>query len=246
MKRAAFFYCQNFIRFALKKYTVMKKILFFALMLIYSYIGIAQECHDYFPFKAGTEWEMTNYDAKNKVLTVSEYKIESIHSNVAEIHLTSKDAKGKQLADMRLKWYCDEEKVNFEMKDMFPQMDMMDNANVEMKFSGDNLSYPKNMKTGDLLPDAESKIEMMMNGMRVMSMVVKVTDRKVEGTEQLSTPAGSFECLKLSETAEVKSIMSAKTKSVIWLSKNRGVVKTDSYNSKGKLEAFQLMTKFKS
>lgn len=224
----------------------MKNTLILSLLLFLNALCLAQECHEYFPFKAGTEWEMTSYDGKNKVLGVNTYKIISIESNVANLHMNSKDAKGKQLADLQFKWFCDQERVNFEMKDLFPQAGMMDNTEVEMKFSGDNISFPKSMKAGDKLPDAESKIEFMMNGMRVMSMVVRITERSVDGTENVTTPFGSLECLKLSETAEVKSLMSTKSKSVMWLSKQKGMVKTESYNNKGKLEGYQLMTKFKS
>lgn len=224
----------------------MKNTILLCLLLLFASLVTAQECHEYFPFNAGTEWEMTSYDDKSNVLSVTNYKIISIGSNVANLHMSSKDAKGKQLAEMQFKWFCDEDRMNFEMKDLFPQAGMMNNSDVEMKFSGDNLAYPKRMKAGDKLPDAESKIEIMMNGMRLMSMIVKITERSVGATENVTTPFGTLECLKLSETSEVKSIMSTKSKSVMWLSKSKGVVKTESYNQKGKLEGYTLMTRFKN
>jgi hypothetical protein len=132
------------------------------------------------------------------------------------------------------------------MKDFFPPSAAMNNTKAELKMSGDNLTYPKQLVPGQTLPDANSTMEMYIDGMRFMNMQMKVYDRKVENNESVSTPAGTFDCIKLSQMTDVKSMFNVKGKSVIWLAKEHGMVKTQTYTEKGKLSSTQLMTKFKS
>lgn len=224
----------------------MKKIIHVVLALASCSFLYSQNCHDYFPFSEGTEWELSNYDEKDKLLSVNTYKILSRKGNVAEINFVSLDKKGKEVANIKSNWYCDDNKISFEMKDMFPASAAMNNTKAEMKFSGNNLDFPKNIIAGESLPDADAKLEMYIDGMRFMTMSMNITDRKVDGNEKITTPMGTFDCLKISQTTEVKSIISNKSKTITYLSKSKGMIKSENFNSKGKLIGYQLMTRFKS
>lgn len=224
----------------------MRLIFFLSLVLIKSLHSFSQNCHEFFPFAAGTEWEISAYDEKNKLLSVGQYKITGISNNVADVSVRSTDQKGRELMNIQTKWYCKDGMISFEMKDIFPQNAAMNNTKAEMKFSGTNLEFPGNLNPGLKLPDADAKLEMYIDGMRFMTMNIRITDRQVEGNEQVSTPIGTLECIKISQTSEVKSIISSKSKTSTWISKNKGMVKSESYNQKGKLTGYQLMTKFKS
>ncbi len=223
----------------------MKNIFSIVIFLGFYSMLLGQECHEYFPFKEGTEWEITSYDEKDKVLSVNNYKIIGRSGNTAEINFSSLDKKGKEIVNITSKWFCDDNNISFEMKDMFPQSAAMNNTKAEMKFSGKNLDFPKTMKVGDKLPDADAKLEMFIDGMRFMSMNIFITERLVEKNEQITTPLGTFDCIKISQSSEIKSIISNKSKSSSWISKSKGLVKSENYNSKGKLTGYQLMTRFK-
>lgn len=91
---------------------------------------------------------------------------------------------------------------------------------------------------GASLKDAEIKITMKTknggNPMPMMNTTIKVTNRKVEAKESVTTSAGTFECYKISENVEFKSLFSIKVKSVSWFSFEAGNVKTESYKDNGK------------
>jgi hypothetical protein len=78
-----------------------------------------------------------------------------------------------------------------------------------------------------------------------MTMTVKVYNRKVEAIENITTPAGSFECSKITYNIDTKVGLSVKLTGIEWVSKNVGVVRSESYNTKGKLQGYTLLTSLK-
>jgi len=77
-------------------------------------------------------------------------------------------------------------------------------------------------------------------------MNVWITNRKVEAIEDITTPAGTFTCYKISSDVETKMMMKISIKSVEWYAKNVGTVRTESYNNNGKLTGYTLLTDFKN
>jgi hypothetical protein len=207
--------------------------------------GYSQNCNDYFPSKTGTEWELTSYDEKDKLISTNNYKIVSNTGDEFVISMKSTDKKGKELLNTTTKWRCEAGQLSVEMKDLFPPSGAMANPSTEVRMSGDNLLYPAALSPDQTLPDANAKMELLIDGMRFLTMTMKIYDRKVENNEMVSTPSGNYDCIKLSQNADVKSLINSKGKSVIWLAKNKGMVKTQNFTDKGKLSSTMLMTKFK-
>jgi hypothetical protein len=61
----------------------------------------------------------------------------------------------------------------------------------------------------------------------------------------VTTPAGTFECYKLSFDSEVKTILKMTTKSVQWIAKNVGAVKTETFDKNGKSLGTTELTDFR-
>lgn len=76
-----------------------------------------------------------------------------------------------------------------------------------------------------------------------MEMNMRIFDRKVEGTESVTTPAGTFNCFKLSQSVEMKMMFSVSAKSIEFYSKEFGMVRSESYDSKGKLTGYTVLSK---
>jgi hypothetical protein len=100
------------------------------------------------------------------------------------------------------------------------------------------------MKAGDALPDGIMNLDIQQdNGMKT-NVDVKITDRKVELQESVTTPAGTWNCFKISYHSAIKiAIMGIgipiKADITEWFAPNFGVVKTES--SKG---STTVLTKF--
>ncbi|GAB4244072.1 MAG: hypothetical protein Tsb0034_22190 [Ekhidna sp.] len=82
-----------------------------------------------------------------------------------------------------------------------------------------------------------------------ITMDMMITDRKVEKVETLETPAGSYETYKITQkTTMTMNMMGIKktteSTSASWLARGVGMVKNESYDKKGSLIGYTLMTSF--
>jgi len=106
---------------------------------------------------------------------------------------------------------------------------------MEMSVEGGNLEMPWKLKAGDMLKDGDLKMSFSSGGTTMMNMTTSITNRKVEAVENVTTPAGTYECYKISYEIATKMMINIKMKGVEWYAKNVGLVKSESYSTDGKL-----------
>jgi hypothetical protein len=100
------------------------------------------------------------------------------------------------------------------------------------------------LEVGQTLKDITYNMKMSMNGMNLMNRSFTVKDRKVESKESVSTPAGTFDCFKLTSTFISKGGLGSGTmKTITWYAKNTGMVKSETFSDKGKLMSRQVLSK---
>jgi hypothetical protein len=79
-------------------------------------------------------------------------------------------------------------------------------------------------------------------------MTVTITDRKVVGKESVTTPAGTFDCFKITSNSTIKTKtvvgITMEFSAIEWLAPKAAIVKSESYK-KGKLQGYTLLTKLK-
>lgn len=99
---------------------------------------------------------------------------------------------------------------------------------VEIGISGEVGRIPALLTPGTKLPD--SKLDVSFVG-GVITMHVKNYGRKVLGTEKVTTPAGTFDCVMLEEFYSLNvTVISEKTRQITWYAPGIGEVKTESWN----------------
>ena len=217
-------------------------------IILFSSFRSGNTCESFFPNKIGTKWELTSYDAKDKVASVSKSELAAIKDIAdgleATINIEVIDNKGKSMSKGDVTMKCTAESFYMDMSNMFPS-DMAAVEGVEMEISNSFMEFPSNPFAGQTLADVESTMTMKMNGVVLMTMTMKTTNRKIEGYESITTPAGTYNCMKYSSDTEVKSAMfTNKSHSIMWMAKNVGTVKMESYDDKGKVESKMLLTSF--
>lgn len=230
-----------------KIYNVMKKTLtlFFILTLLFL-TSKAQDCSIYFPFKKGIKAEMSNYDKKDKLITTAKYEVTNNESIAGGTLITfsneTYDAKGKLLAKSDLSAKCINGDYYTDIKaissDMIPR-----SSDISVSVTGDQMVYPASMKVGDVLKDASINVKSSMGSMTIMNMTATIVNRKVEGNETIETPAGKFDCLKITYTLNMKLMGSRTMQGVEYLAKGVGVVKQETYDEKGAKQSTLLLTK---
>jgi hypothetical protein len=204
----------------------------------------------YYPDKENTQMEYKQYDKKGGLSGSSVQKITGIKKSAGSIEVSisseSFDAKGKSLGTANLKARCEGGIFYVDMSNYLNQQSTEDYKDMEMSVEGGNLEMPSVMKAGDMLKDGDMKMAFSSGGMTVMSMSVSITNRKVEAVENLTTPAGTFECYKISYDLATKMMgIGVKMKGVEWYARGVGMVKSETYNKDAKLQGSTVLSALK-
>jgi hypothetical protein len=198
----------------------------------------ASGCSAFFWFKKGVVMQYEMSDGTGKYTDTTSTTIEDVHQDGAALiaDYTTTLSKGKMV---KASYRCEGDKY-MDMKSMFSGF-ATQRAGMEIEVTDAYISFPWNMKEGDNLDDAKFAITSKQNGKEFMKMTSTVKERKVESRDNVTTPAGSWDCLKITETRTTSTEMSGKqisskdTKSVQWFAPQAGLVKFELYDEAGKV-----------
>lgn len=204
-----------------------------------------ESCKGYMLIEKDVTLEYKDYDAKEKLMGSHSSKViglaESDGILSVTFHSVSKDAKDKVTSEGDFVFTCQGGEIKIDMKSMMGSQ-MEDMEDMEVTIDQTNLVYPSTFTEGQTLPDAKMTMKVSTGGMVIMTMVMDVVDRKVEKFETITTPAGSYQCVKLSQTNKMDSgMMKMTTKTVDWFSLGVGSVRSESYDDKGALQSYTVL-----
>jgi len=200
---------------------------------------LSQDCPMYYPDMVNTQLEYKHYDKKGGLTGSSIQKITDIKKSAGatEISVSSEsfDAKGKSYGKVDLKARCEGGIYYIDMQNYMGQQSMEAYKDMEMKIEGGSIELPSSMKAGDILKNGDMKMSFSSSGMTIMNITINISNRKVDAVENLTTPAGTFECYKISFDVATKMMVNVKTRGVEWFAKGIGMVKNETYSTDGKL-----------
>lgn len=234
----------------------MKKVLF-ALFLPFMAINVYSQCDSYFNFKEGAEYEMEHYSGKEKITGKTLTQVLSIEDKggvlTATIKGTMFDKKGEEQTSIDFEYMCEDGVLKMDLKKFIPQDMYGSGSDIKFEMEGDYLEIPKNLEVGQTLKDGMIEGKMVMEDnpmMGNMTMTVKILNRKVESKESITTPAGTFSCFKITYDMESSTkVMGMNTNvtmnSVDYLAEGVGVVRTESWDKKGKLSGYSILVGYK-
>lgn len=206
----------------------------------------AQPCEGYFPINKGSIMETTTFTEKGKPQTVSTITIQDIVKTAdgvkLSLHADIVDEKGKPVSSADYDAKCSNGSFSINMKSMLTPEQLKSFKDMTVTIDADDIVYPLDFTIGEILKDAHLKMNVSMNNMNLPGTTIDITNRKIEGKETIATPAGSFECIKISSTIKIKNIIGYEMQSVEWISKGNGVVRTESYKG-DKMKGYSLLTK---
>ena len=203
-------------------------------------------CSKFYPFKEGTKAELTSYDKKGKVAAIVNYTIldkrQIPEGEVVTMKSSVNDEKGNLIAETEYDVTCDGTKISIDYNSMVSPMMMEQFQNMEYDISGIDLEIPNNLSVGQELPDAEMNMRISMSGIN-MNMDLTITNRKVIGKEDVTTPAGTFSCFVITYDMSTKMGMTQTSNSKQWIAEGVGMVKQEDYQ-RGKVSSSSVLTKF--
>lgn len=228
----------------------MKILKFFILTLLFTFnqYSYAQNCAEaFYTSKQGTRLSFEHYDDKNKLQTSQTQTMTSFKSTAggfeAIMSVMMKDKKDKVIVDNRnFNVKCDNGVFTMDLSSFYGG-EINSAKDMQMEVSGEGISYPSNLADGQSLPSGENEIKMKSGNMTLMTFRFKEINRFVEKKESITTPAGTFECYKITSESEIKVLFKRTIKSAIWMAKGVGIVRTETYNKKGEVEGYMILTK---
>jgi DUF3108-like len=228
---------------------LFKIILIFFLTI---HLGYSQnDCKPYVPTTKGATWEITNYTAKGKATGKIAYelidKVENGNNITFKIKTVTFDKKGEEVYSNIFEAKCIDGKFDFDMAFKMDGGALQAYENMDVEVDASKFEIPNMDSTpGTTLDDGSLEIKVGSGGMSMFKMTVLVTDRKVEAKEDITTPAGTFNCIVLSQKVSTKMMIKVKGASKEWYAENIGLVRSESYNKKGKLMGYSVLTKLEN
>ena len=219
----------------------MNKITIILALVIFSFNTAFSQCNPYYNFKEGNKWEITDYDHKDKKTGKQIYEIKSLDENgsgwKAKMYFQTFDKKDKKVMGQEVEMECKDGVIEMDMTRFIPAetLEAMKNMNVTLEV--EKLDWPSDLSVGQKLSDGAIHMKSSMFNMSTM-----ITDRKVESKESITTPAGTFDCFKVTYKISTKSFMTMELYAIDYIAENVGVVKSESYNSNKKLTGYTLLT----
>jgi hypothetical protein len=215
--------------------------LYAAILVIACSFTLPPDCGNLIFFKEGTKTTMSHYNDDGKLVGTTKTVYKKVEKSGAAVTVNAVsenyDKKGKLATTSDFTIKCVNGLLSFDLRSMLPQQQAEAYKDFEVTVDGIEKEFPSDFQIGSTLKDSEVKFSFKTKGgspMPMMSMSVWVTNRKVEGKESITTAAGTFECYKMTEDVEMKTLFKIKAKTTSWFSKEAGVVKTESFKENGK------------
>jgi hypothetical protein len=224
----------------------MKKIALLLTVFFISFKLFSQNCETFFAAERGVFTEMKSYTEKGKLTGTTRQTITDVGNSsdglIIKVQSEQLDAKDKSLGVSDLEMRCEGGVFYMDMKNFMSQGAIGD-PNAEMKVDANDLAFPSNLKVGETLPDGNITMSFAA-GLIPMNMSIRIFNRKVEAIENINTPAGTFECYKMTYDMESKIGMKVTSSVKQWYAKNTGAVRTESFDKNGKLIGYSELTAY--
>ena len=230
----------------------MKFIYIFLISLIaFPLSTYSQDCSTSSQLKKGKTWEVSNYDKKDKFTgkikhAVLEVKKEG-NKNIWKIQQETFDKEEQLVSTGSYTITCENGNFEVDANGLIPTetLEMLDNmgANMKVEMEENTINYPSSKNTNLQLKDGSVHITGEAYGLTILDLTVSVLDRKIEGLETIETDAGTFECVKIKQTLQLKDKRTEKNHpTVIWFLPGFGAIKSELYSPKGKLMEYSVVT----
>jgi hypothetical protein len=225
-------------------------------------VMVSGNCDEYIWFKPGASmsFKTTSVNGKKEEVIHSKMLVKKVSNENGKI-ISEVNVSAEEGIDLDIRYLCSGKNLYVDMGAAIKQAMMksgQDNPesnavinDLEMGFGDGFMDIPKNMYPGQKLNDVNFTMKSKASGAE-MTIITNLTERKVGPKEMITTPAGTFECMPVTgirkSSMKIMGInrnMGKPTTETIWYSPGIGMVKSENYDAKGKLESSQILTEFK-
>lgn len=223
----------------------MRKIILTLSVIIFAFSWLrAQKCVSFLPVESGTSLKHSHYNKKGKLTGISELNVDSITVvDSATFFLVEQkytDPKGKDPAFTEMEFKCVNETFYVDLTAYVDKETIKAYEDLDMTITTSEMYFPNDMIAGQRLNDGSLKMEISA-GTIPMTFTVDVKNRLVEDIDSLSTPAGKFPCIRISEDVISNfGFLKFEYHLVSWYSENIGTLRSETYKNDKLLSYIEL------
>lgn len=231
----------------------MKKIVSFTVLIILTSALWAQDCSLYIPFEEGKGFQYQNFNRRDRLEGTNDMVIKSVtrQGNQTEALMQVKyyDSRNREQHEGEYLVICKGDELIIDFQSMLGPQVLPSGEGMEVSMSNVNhLSIPSAIKVGDKLPDATMDMKVSMGTMSMSDMKFTTRNRKVESKESITTPAGTFECFKITYEHVMDSRLmginrQTVTKGVEYFAPGVGNIRSEHYDDKDRLQSYTVLSK---
>lgn len=230
----------------------MRNLIYTLVLIICATAGVMAQCNEYYQFGEGNEWEFQTFNAKGKLTGKNHQKVTKFEKTsdgfVAAVKSTFYSDKEKETMSGDLEFRCEGGTMYIDMRNFISDEQLKAFGEQELAVDSENLEIPSNLSVGQTLKDGSVKVTASGSGIP-MAITVDITNRKVVGKESITTPAGTYECFKITSSVATVTQMGIKMNvnisSIDWITSKLGVIKSESYNKNDKLMGYTVLSSWK-
>jgi len=220
----------------------------FVVLILLSIKSSGQDCSKFYYLQDNKTIEITISNKKGNIVGKNIYAVSNVSGSVTARTATLQseffDAKGKSVNKAVNNIKCQNGVMMMDMKMLIPSAQQEQINTSTAKADEVYLEYPAGMKVGDNLKDGQFKMEFENSSGLKSSIDVSITERKVEGQESVTTPAGTWDCFKISANNKMTTRIAGigipiKTTVTEWFAPGFGVVKTESAGGKTEITSIK-------
>ena len=217
----------------------MKKILI-ALSVLMTFSVQSQICEAVI-LKKGTSLTYTQFDKKGKETSKSTHVTSNVQTNDGNVSatITMESIIEKQDEPFKAEYNitCSDNELKVDMARFFDtnQLAAYQSTDMEVIMDGDILAFPSELSPNSALNDGTITVKVNSGAVTIVTLKMNITNRKVTKNESVTTAAGTFNCTKVTYDFESKvGFIKVRGSGEEWYS-DYVLVKSASYNKKGKL-----------
>jgi hypothetical protein len=153
-------------------------------------------CGNSLLFRKGAEIETSSFDGQGKLmgnyLAVVRKVSQQDGMSISEVEMSKMDAADKPFTAI---YKCDGQKLYVDLSSL------MSGSGGNSRIETSGLEFPLKATVGETLPDAEYAV-VISQGDSTRTIKSHIKERKVESQEEVTTPAGTFNCFKITSLIE--------------------------------------------
>ena len=199
----------------------------------------SQNCETCIPNKIGTELTYKTTNKKGKTESFYSDKLLSVkkEDGATKYAVLRKnfDKKKELITANTIYYYCKGNSFYIDTSSYISSEEMAKYDESIVELDTENIGYPAGMKPGMTLEDGYINADIAAGFIPIVFRT-DVINRKVVSSEKITTDAGTFQTLKITENLKLKiAFAKANLSSITWVKKEVGTIRGETYDKAGKL-----------